>query len=38
MKAERDLVSFFYVGRNEAEDNYIVPKIGQTKQILKNRE
>jgi len=37
MKAERDLVSFFYVGRNDNEGEYIIPKIGQTKQALKDR-
>ena len=37
-KVERDLISFFYVGRNENDDKYLVPKIGETKQRLKNRE
>jgi uncharacterized protein with von Willebrand factor type A (vWA) domain len=38
MKAERDLISFFYVGKNETEGKYLMPKIGETKQKLKKRE
>lgn len=38
MKTERDLISFFYVGKNGIEDKYLMPKIGETKQALKNRE
>lgn len=38
MKTERNLISFFYVGRNDNTGKNIMPKIGQTKQILKNRE
>lgn len=38
MKPERDLFSFFYVGKNEIEGKYLMPKIGETKQLLKKRE
>lgn len=37
MNAERDLVSYFYVGRNENVKDYLMPKIGETKQELKKR-
>lgn len=37
MKTERDLISFFYVGKNGIEGKYLMPKIGETKQSLKNR-
>lgn len=38
MTNERDLISFFYVGKNGIDDKYLMPKIGETKQLLKNRE
>ena len=37
MKAERDLISFFYVGKNGTEGKYLMPKIGETKQALQKR-
>lgn len=37
MKAERDLISFFYVGKNETDGKYLMPKIGETKQTLQKR-
>lgn len=37
MKTERDLVSYFYVGKNENARDYLMAKIGQTKQYWKNR-
>lgn len=38
METERSLWSFFYVGRNENGKDYLMPKIGQTKQALKDRQ
>lgn len=38
MKTERDLISFFYVGRNENARDYLMPKIGETKQYWKDRQ
>lgn len=38
MMTERDQFSFFYVGKNGTEGKYLLPKIGETKQVLKNRE
>ena len=38
MTTERDLISFFYVGRNENARDYLMPKIGQTKQYWKDRQ
>ena len=37
MKSERDLISFFYVGRNENFRDYLMPKIGESKQKLNER-
>ena len=38
MRTERDRISYFYVGRNENARDYLMPKIGETKQELKKRE
>ena len=37
MKTERDLMSYFYVGKNEVVEKYLMPKIGETKQAPKKR-
>ena len=37
METERDLISFFYVGKNENNGEYLMPKIGESKQKLKDR-
>ncbi len=38
METERDLISFVYAGKNGIKGKYLTPKIGETKQKLKNRE
>ena len=38
MNADRDLLSFFYVGKNGVEEEYLTPKIGETKQTPNKRE
>lgn len=37
LRSVRDLVSFFYVGRNDSFLTFIMPKIGETAQVLTDR-